>query len=1072
MWKHCCAFVCAIGALLFTGSGFVVLAQHPSSLPRVQFADLIYTGAFRLPAGIVNGDEFSIGGRPIAFNPTRNSLFVGSRLGKLAEVSIPTPVNSSNVNALPFASFLQGFYDPTEGNMPQLARDGAAIDSVMVYGNRLYGTASIYYDANNTQRVSHYSRSLQLDQPSFSGWSQVWNSGKSGFVSGLMGLVPAEWQSLLGGAAISGQCCIPIVWRTSWGPAAFAFNPADIGRPVVAATPLLYYTGEHPTLGQWSGASNAYGATAQVAGVAVIAGTRTALYFGRNGLGPYCYGNGTSNQGLHNTTGPDGATWCYDPTTSDKGSHAYPYRYQIWAYDLNDLAAVKAGSKQPWDVVPYGIWPFDLPMPETGVKIGGVGYDSQRQLLYVSQLRADEDGYGHRPIIHVLKVAKGSGAPPPTPGPGTGPGTPVPGPSTRTTSVALTANRVAPQPPGTTITWTAAPTGGAAPHQYKWWTYDGSRWIEVSAWTTASTFNWTPGLVNADSRVAVWVRSAGNGADEQETSTAVTFPISGSGTPPPTTTPPPASGRVSAVALTANRVAPQAPGTTITWSAAPTGGAAPHQYKWWVFDGSAWVASGSWTTSSTFNWTPARANANYMVAAWARSAGNAVDAQEASKAVAFAISGSAQNPPPTTPPPTPSPGSARVTAVTLAVNQIAPQPPGTTITVTAVPTGGRAPHQYKWWTYDGSRWIAMTGWGASNSYAWRPTTANSRYRVAAWARSAGNNVDDQEASGSVDFPISGSVSTPPPTTPPPTTPPPTTPPPATKMSSVRITADRTAPQAPGTRITFQAAPVSGVAPHQYKWWIYDGSRWTASTGWSTSTTFAWTPSSARSNYSISVWARSAGATADVAEAATAMSFPISSTATPTPPPATSPRVSAVTLSASKAAPRRPGSSITWTAAPTGGAGPVQYKFYVFNSVTWIVVRGWSTSNTFTWTPTTANQHYQVSVWARSNGNNTDAQEASATAPYPILAGASASLTPDATATPRMHAPAVTRAAGVAGTSPLAADRFTAIATIGSAARATRMVRQLNDAAGPPWVTRWANRRNGWDASLATDRPIA
>jgi hypothetical protein len=28
----------------------------------------------------------------------------------------------------------------------------------------------------------------------------------------------------------------------------------------------------------------------------------------------------------------------------------------VWAYDLNDLAAVKAGQKRPWDVVPYATW--------------------------------------------------------------------------------------------------------------------------------------------------------------------------------------------------------------------------------------------------------------------------------------------------------------------------------------------------------------------------------------------------------------------------------------------------------------------------------------------------------------------------------------------------------------------------------------------------------------------------------------------------------------------------------------------------------------------------------------------
>jgi len=400
-------FACLIAIVAIVssiGSGTVAQSTDPTRLPLLTADALGYLGGFRLPSETVNGDSFSIGGRAMAFNPAADSLFVSTRAGRVAEVSIPIPLASSDVNALPFARFLQPFADPTEGHLWQLASDGVAIDGMMVYGGRLYGTASIYYDAQNTQRQSHYSRSLQLNQLSFSGWSQVWETGRAGFVSGLMALVPAEWRAILGGPALTGQCCIPIASRTSWGPAAFSFNPAQVGQASVAANPLLYYSAEHPTLGHWNGSNPTYGATIQIGGMAVIAGTRTAIYVGRNGTGANCYGNGTSNQSLHGTIGADGALWCYDPTTSDKGSHAYPYRYQLWAYDLNDFAAVKAGNKQPWDVLPYGVWPFDLPTPEPSVKLGGVGYDSARQVLYISQLGADKDGYSYRPIIHALQI--------------------------------------------------------------------------------------------------------------------------------------------------------------------------------------------------------------------------------------------------------------------------------------------------------------------------------------------------------------------------------------------------------------------------------------------------------------------------------------------------------------------------------------------------------------------------------------------------------------------------------------------------------------------------------------------
>src|SRR4029078_10931964 len=104
-----------------------------------------------------------------------------------------------------------------------------------------------------------------------------------------------------------------------------------------------------------------YGASTEINGVAVLAGTRTVLYIGRNGTGVFCYGNGTNNPGLAGTIGPDNEKYCYDPTSTSKGQHGWPYNYQMWAYDLNDLTAVKNGTKQPWEVQPYGVWPVSVP---------------------------------------------------------------------------------------------------------------------------------------------------------------------------------------------------------------------------------------------------------------------------------------------------------------------------------------------------------------------------------------------------------------------------------------------------------------------------------------------------------------------------------------------------------------------------------------------------------------------------------------------------------------------------------------------------------------------------------------
>ena len=397
--------VLLVAAMLWSGPWGLSAQSDPSSLPLLTESSLQYLGGFRLPAGQTNGVDFSFGGRVIALNPEGPSMFVASLRGSVAEVTIPVPVHSANVSELPIASLVQPFADPTEGHLRDVASIGVNITGLLVFGKRLYGAASIYYDASNSQSVSHFSRSLRLDEKSFSGWSRVWDAGRVGYVSGMMALVPSEWQARLGGPAVTGQCCIPIVTRTSVGPAAFAFDPVKIGQPTVSATPLVYYTMDQATLGPWEGSNPTYGATTMIQALTVIAGSRTMLYLGSNGMGPHCYGNGSANKALHGTKGTDGATVCYDPTNNSKGSHAYPYRSQIWAYDLNDLAAVKAGKKKPWQVEPYGVWPLTFPTSESSMRLGGVGYDAERQIIYVAQLGADSERQANRPVMHAFQIA-------------------------------------------------------------------------------------------------------------------------------------------------------------------------------------------------------------------------------------------------------------------------------------------------------------------------------------------------------------------------------------------------------------------------------------------------------------------------------------------------------------------------------------------------------------------------------------------------------------------------------------------------------------------------------------------
>jgi hypothetical protein len=83
------------------------------------------------------------------------------------------------------------------------------------------------------------------------------------------------------------------------------------------------------------------------------------------------------------------------------------------------------------------------------------------------------------------------------------------------TLTGLTAD-LGPQRPGAIVTFTATAAGGTAPYQFKWWLWDGATWTVLEDWSTGNTFAWTPSTPNPNLAVAVWVRSAGNTADQPD----------------------------------------------------------------------------------------------------------------------------------------------------------------------------------------------------------------------------------------------------------------------------------------------------------------------------------------------------------------------------------------------------------------------------------------------------------------------------------------------------------------------------------------------------------------------------
>ena len=294
----------------------------------------------------------------------------------------------------------------------------------------------------------------------------------------------------------------------------------------------------------------------------------------------------------------------------------------------------------------------------------------------------------------------------------------------------LTADLQAPQHVGRTIRFTALAGGGLAPLGFKWLLFDGRYWTSLTAWSPSNTFDWTPAAESPDYRIGVWVRDADSTLDAPDSIGAAT------------SIPYPVDAGVRITAFAADLPSPQPAGTAVAFTVAAAGGTPPYEYKWWLFNGSGWVAVQTWTPSATWTWRPTDANPAYRVGVWVRSSGSTRDGTEgiaSYTSIAFPIG------------PTPP-----LTVTGIAADLAAPQPVGTGIRFTAAAKGGTPPYQYRWWVFDGTTWTVAVEWTSEATFDWTPTAAHAGYRIGVWVRSAGSTQDTTETATSymsVPFPV-------------------------------------------------------------------------------------------------------------------------------------------------------------------------------------------------------------------------------------------------------------------------------------------------------------------------------
>lgn len=373
-----------------------------AELPLLHLSDIHYQGAFRLPAATYGSSSLNYSEGPLEYNSLNHSIFIAGHTHQqnIAEFAIPGIVNSAILGDLQMASApLQEFTPILDraagGNGQSLDRIGGMEFVNSASGPQLIINAYEYYDApgDNSQTTLVARDSSNLAGSIMDGYYTF--QGGAGHTSGWISPVPQQWQAQLGGTHITGQSSgIPIISRTSVGPSAFAFSMGDLTDNTTVTNPiptikLLDFSLAQPLhedLSNTTGSNDIWTHLSRAVYGFIVPGTRTYLTIGHSG--------GHASGVCYKCTQSDGNT-CGGYCANDAEDYAHYY----WLWDVNDMVAVKNGTKNSYDIRPYEYGEF--PTPFATDSFGGGTFDPDSNTLYLTVQAADRDQgtYSNPPVV-------------------------------------------------------------------------------------------------------------------------------------------------------------------------------------------------------------------------------------------------------------------------------------------------------------------------------------------------------------------------------------------------------------------------------------------------------------------------------------------------------------------------------------------------------------------------------------------------------------------------------------------------------------------------------------------------
>ena len=244
---------------------------------------------------------------------------------------------------------------------------------------------------------------------------------------------------------------------------------------------------------------------------------------------------------------------------------------------------------------------------------------------------------------------------------------------------------------GTVVTWTARTSGGRQPTRYRFWLYRQSTgiWEVTQDWGASPSWSWRarePGTY----AVQVWVRSAGSSAVWQSWAGSGVFSV--------------LTAPLTIAALTADHRFPVAPGSTVTWEAAASGGIAPLSYQFWGLTNGGWAMLRDYAPQSSVSW---QLNAGpHTLQAWVRQAGSTAAYDSWIGSGIFTVAAS-------------QPTIHRIEA-----NQTFPLPAETPIVWAVDASGGSLPLEYEFRRMSAGSWQVVQAWSSARTFSWHPTAGD------------------------------------------------------------------------------------------------------------------------------------------------------------------------------------------------------------------------------------------------------------------------------------------------------------------------------------------------------------